>query len=387
LDLGDFQVPTKLQIPSNMSKQFYKLVVKEIKRETPDAVSVSFTVPEELKETFQYTQGQFLTLKFQIKGQEVRRSYSMCSSPLEENLTVTVKKVKSGVVSCYIHDNLQPGQTVEVMPPEGRFFTKLEEEQRKTYYLFGAGSGITPLFSILKTILEKEPQNAVFLLYGNRDEESIIFREALEELQRRYEGQLHVEHILSRPRREKPKGLGGIFSKGVSTWPGKTGRISAAHVNEFMEENPPRSKEVECFICGPGDMIDVVKAALTGRGIGKEHIHTEHFSAGIVGKGGTAKQNGAQIMKGMVKVHLEGQLIEIEVPPGKTILDTLIDEGYDPPYSCTSGACSTCMAKVLKGSVTMDACFALDSEEVEEGYILTCQSHPTSPELELTYEV
>jgi ring-1,2-phenylacetyl-CoA epoxidase subunit PaaE len=370
-----------------MSKQFYKLVVKEIKRETPDAVSVSFTVPEELKETFQYTQGQFLTLKFQIKGQEVRRSYSMCSSPLEENLTVTVKKVKSGVVSCYIHDNLQPGQTVEVMPPEGRFFTKLEEEQRKTYYLFGAGSGITPLFSILKTILEKEPQNAVFLLYGNRDEESIIFREALEELQRRYEGQLHVEHILSRPRREKPKGLGGIFSKGVSTWPGKTGRISAAHVNEFMEENPPRSKEVECFICGPGDMIDVVKAALTGRGIGKEHIHTEHFSAGIVGKGGTAKQNGAQIMKGMVKVHLEGQLIEIEVPPGKTILDTLIDEGYDPPYSCTSGACSTCMAKVLKGSVTMDACFALDSEEVEEGYILTCQSHPTSPELELTYEV
>ncbi len=366
-----------------MSKPFHPLTVKQITPETKDAVSIAFEVPADLKAEYAYTQGQHLTLKFNIKGKEVRRAYSMCSSPLEPHLVITVKRVKGGLVSNYINDQLKVGDIVEVLPPDGRFFTPLDEEQRKTYYLFGAGSGITPLFSIIKTIVEKEPQSEIYLLYGNREEESIIFREALGQLATRYAGQLHLTHILSQPRREKTKGIAGIFSKGTLTWQGKVGRIDARQVNTFLDEHPQRAKEAEYLICGPGNMIEAVEAALKSRGIDKKYIHTEHFSTAAIDDADRIKgTDGAQ-----VKVTLNGQQIEVKVPAGKTILSTLLDNKYDPPYSCTSGACSTCMAKVTKGSVKMDVCYALDEEEVAEGYVLTCQSHPTSPEVEISYDV
>jgi len=370
-----------------MSNTFHSLKVAEVTTQTDDAVTVSFEIPEELKETFSYKQGQYLTLKFDINGEEVRRSYSMSSCPLEDQLAVTVKRVPQGKASNFIYDQIRPGSQVEVMPPEGRFYTELDADQRKTYYLFGAGSGITPLMSHIKTILEEEPQSEVKLLYGNRNEDSIIFKEELEQLQQRYQGQLQVEHILSQPHRVKAKGIAGMFSKGKIEWPGRVGRIDGKQVLRFLQEQPQRDGEAEYFICGPGTMIDNVKAALLEQGVNKKKVHTESFGTSESPKKEAAKTATTASDNSQVTVHLDGQEFTVEVPEEKSILDVLLEQKYDPPYSCTSGACSSCMAKVINGSVRMDACYALDDEEVAEGYILTCQSHPTTPTLEITYEV
>ncbi len=369
-----------------MSKSFHNLTVKQIARETADTVTLTFDVPADLAELYHFTQGQHLTLRFALNGKEERRSYSMCSSPLESGLSVTVKKVKGGKVSNHVHDRVKVGDTVEVMTPEGRFFTELHDENKRNYYLVGAGSGITPLMSILKTILEKEPMSFVFLLYGNRSEEGIIFKNQLDTLARRYEGQLIVEHVLSQPKLEKSKGLGGLFSKGKPTWAGKTGRIDGKVFQRFMEENPYRHKQSEYFICGPGSMIGSVEKSLLDSGVDKKNIHHEYFTA-VADSTASAAAAGATVAGAKLTAYLDGRKIETTVPAGKHLLFAVIDAGGDAPYSCTSGACATCMAKVTKGTVKMDACFALDESEIKQGYVLTCQAHPTSEEVEITYDV
>ncbi len=364
-----------------MSKNFNKLSVKDITRQTPEAVTVTFDVPSDLKGDYQYKQGQYLTLKMEMNGQEVRRAYSMSSSPLEEDISVTVKKVDGGKMSPFINDRLQEGQTLEVMTPEGRFYTNLDAEQKKTYYLFGAGSGITPLMSILKTILEVEPLSSVYLFYGNRNEASIIFKDKLEELEHKYTDQLTVVHTLSQPKKERGKGLGGFFSK-KTNWTGKVGRIDRKAVKKFLEEYPDRNGAAEYFICGPGSMIDTVAETLQNLNMPKGNIHIERFTTEAdKAKASVKGSEGAKLI-----AHLEGEKIELDVPEDKTLLDVLLENKYDAPYSCTAGACSSCMAKVLKGSVKMEACYALDNDEIADGYILTCQSHPTSDVVEITYE-
>lgn len=368
-----------------MSSNFHPLTVKNIQRETSDTVSIFFDIPTTLKETFKYKHGQYLTLRFQIQGEEERRAYSMSSSPLEEDLAVTVKEVAGGKVSPYINRHLKVGDTVDVMPPEGRFQTKLDPEKRQTYYFFGAGSGITPLMSIIKTTLEKEPQSTLHLLYGNRNKASIIFQTQLAELEKRYAGQLTVTHVLSQPEKSKAKGISGLFSKSKSDWDGHVGRISPDLVERFLEKHPLRTPKADYFICGPNAMMQSIEAHLKDNGIPKKQVHLEYFTVESVDK--HTVSNDTNFSSAKVKVDLDGQQLEINVPVDKNILSVMLEQKLDPPYSCTSGACSSCMAKVVSGKTAMEVCLALDDEEIAEGYILTCQAHPKSSEVHITFDV
>ena len=361
---------------------FHALQVKEVRPETAEAVTLVFDIPENLRETFAYQAGQYLTLQVTVKGKEARRAYSMSSAPLQKEVAITVKRVKNGLVSNYLNDQVKPGQVLDVLPPNGRFTPKLDADQRIDYYLFGAGSGITPLISIARTILEEEPKSAVYLLYGSRNEESILFRGALEEMERRYEGQFVVAHTLSQPKREKPKGLGGLFAKGQLTWEGKVGRIDGAMAETFLQEYPNKAGSAVYMLCGPGGMIESVESVLRQRGIPENRIHAEYFA----NDGATSGADTGAVQAAQVRVHLSGKVHEVQVPLGKTILDVLVEQKLNPPYSCSSGACSTCMARVLSGSMQMDVCHALDDDEIARGYVLSCQARPTSAEVELAFE-
>ncbi|MCS6929315.1 MAG: ferredoxin--NADP reductase [Saprospiraceae bacterium] len=367
--------------------QFYPLKVLRIQPETPDTRTIEFHIPDKLSDLFTYQAGQYITVRHSLDGQEVRRAYSMSSSPLEKRLAITVKKLAGGRMSTFLHDTLKEGDTLEVAPPDGRFTVKFDPDKRRTFYLFGAGSGITPLMSILKTVLEAEPMSTIFLLYGSRNEENIIFRDELERLSQQYAGQLHVEHILSRPKKVESGNFIGLFKRYTTNWNGRTGRITGSVVEAFLEENPPHTPAAHCeyFICGPGNMAEVVKTALLKRGVKSKQIHTELFinATSTPSEGAEASANGGA----RLIVHLNRVRIETTVPPNATILDVLIREKYDVPYSCTAGACSTCMAKVLKGRVRMDTCYALDEEEIKAGYCLTCQAHPETEEVEITYDM
>lgn len=364
-----------------MSHDFFDLPVTEKQAQTPDASVIYLDLPEGREELFAFTAGQYITLKVTLNGKEERRAYSLCTSPDDQQFGFCVKRLEGGKVSNYLLDQLQAGQKLSVMPPEGRFVAKTDADQRKTYYLIGAGSGITPLMSISRKVLEDEPGSTVHLLYGNRSEDTIIFKAELEEMEKRYAGQFTVNHILSQPARKKAGGLKGLFGKSKPTWNGRIGRIDPKELKLFLAERETHTTHNEYFICGPGGMIDTVEKELLRGGVAEKHIHTERFVTEAI-----AAEDRIQGSPGAVKVTLDGKVIEINCEGGKTILETLVADGKNPPYSCTSGACSTCIAKVTKGEVKMDVNHALDTDEVEQGYVLTCQAHPVTADVELSYD-
>lgn len=352
-----------------MSK-FYTLKVVDVERETADCVSVGFEVPQSLKKEFSYIQGQYLTLRFRINGEDLRRSYSICTSPLEPGLRIAVKKVTDGRVSTYINDKLKAGDMVETMVPVGNFYTDLNKYNKKVYNLFAAGSGITPIISILKTTLASESQSTVNLFYGNSNEDKIIFKKELNNLQATYGERLKIVYLFSRPKN--------------TTSDLHTGRMTKEKIKTLIGNYVNLNLLNEFFVCGPTDVMTNTKEALESLKIPKKNIHLEYFGT----PPDAAKDSASQslIVPAEVTIICDGDERVVFLEPHQSVLEAALEANLDAPFACRAGSCCTCRAKVIEGKVVMDVNYALLDSEVEEGYILTCQSHAITPTLTVDYD-
>ena len=355
-----------------MLGQFHKLKVIGVDKPIKEATTITFDIPNSLYDKFNYHPGQHLIIQFLINGQEVRRSYSLNSCPFKaENLQVTVKRVKGGLVSNYVNDYLQVGNELEVMIPQGRFYADIQEAAYKTYFLFAAGSGITPIISILKSVLIASPNSVVNLFYGNANQDTILFKQELDKLQSQYPQRLQIVHTLSNPK---------VWST-WEQWKGKKGRIEAAAVEWFITKNPPIAQSTEYYICGPGAMNISVRNTLLGLQIPKKLIHVEQFGGKVEALNTTIQA----VDNAQASVTLNGQTHHLTIPKGKTILQVLKEANTNPPYSCESGVCATCVAKVTKGKAEMKACMALEEEDIAKGMVLTCQALPVTDMIEIRF--
>ena len=359
-----------------MSIHFYPLRIKKINKETDQCVSVEFEIPGSLTNAFQFKQGQSLTMRANLAGEEVRRTYSLCSSPLDKKWKVAIKKVDGGLFSSFANDNLKEGDLLDVMEPVGKFYTELNPSNKKKYLAFAAGSGITPVISIIKTTLRTEPQSSFTLVYGNRSRSSIIFFEELEGLKNKFIDRFSFINVLSRERTETPINFG---------------RIDIGKLTE-LEKLIDYKKMDEIFICGPEEMIFCVKNFLEQKDISEKKIHFELFTTS-----GQKKKSGVGSRESVVKegpqskitVKVDGRSFDFDLSLNSdiTILDAALKEGADLPFACKGGMCCTCKAKLTEGEVEMDVHWGLEHEEVEQGYILTCQSHPKTEKVVVDFDI
>jgi ring-1,2-phenylacetyl-CoA epoxidase subunit PaaE len=355
--------------------RFHTVKIKKINKETSDCVTVTLDIRDELKEVFRYKQGQYLTFKRVENGEDLRRSYSICSSPLENEWKVAIKKVPDGRFSSFANTTLKVGEELEVMPPAGKFYTELDKDNQKNYVAFAAGSGITPILSIVKTILYTEPKSSVILIYGNRGRNSIIFKEEIEGLKNKFVERLSVHHILSREQGETEISFG---------------RIDKQKTKLILDKIISPEQIGECFICGPKEMVLAVKETLQEAGVDENKIHFELFSTAesknkVDRRASLTKEEHDR--KSKVIVKLDGSLREMEMSYyGDTVLEAALANGADLPYSCKGGMCSTCRAKLVKGQVEMDVNYSLEPYELKAGYILTCQARPLTEELVVDFD-
>jgi ring-1,2-phenylacetyl-CoA epoxidase subunit PaaE len=356
-----------------MSAHFYPLRVAEIVPETAEANSIRFEIPDELRDTFAFRSGQHLTLRAEIDGEEVRRNYSLCTAPDERDWMVTVKRIGGGVFSNWVGDRLKAGDTLEVMPPHGSFTTEFNATAKRHVVGLAGGSGITPVMSLLRTLLKSETQSRFTLLYGNRDSSSIIFLEELARLKDRYLDRLELYHFL-----DAEEGDVDLFN----------GMLDRARLDEAIEHLIGSPEQVaDWFICGPGPMMDAAESALIDRGIGRERIHIERFTAdrpaaSLVREMADLQSKAAGIV---MSVTLDGRTRKVPFSEGN-ILDSARAAGLPAPFACKAGVCATCRAKVIGGKVEMAARYGLTDEEVEEGYVLTCQSVPAGDGVAVDYD-
>jgi ring-1,2-phenylacetyl-CoA epoxidase subunit PaaE len=358
-----------------MSTLFHPLRVRAVQPDTPEAVIVSFDVPEDLRPVFGFTQGQYLTLRKEIEGQDLRRSYSICAGVDDGELRVGVRKVRGGVFSNWINEQLKPGDTISVMAPQGRFFVPLDAQARRHHVGIAGGSGITPILSIMKTVLAREPASEFNLIYGNRSLRSAMFKEELEDLKDRYMTRLTLHHVFSDEHTDAPINMG---------------LMNRDKIGDFLRTLLPASEIAHVYICGPFQMNDEAEAALLAAGVPEDRIHIERFGiaqqAGTVGavvheaRPGDAEQARVTIIRDGMK----REILFFKDQP--SILDCASAAGLEVPFSCTSGVCGTCRAKVIEGDVRMDRNFALDKNDVAAGFVLTCQAHPMTERVVLSFD-
>ena len=355
-----------------MSK-FHRLAVARVERETRDAVAVTFAVPPALADQFRYAQGQHLTLRADIGGQDVRRSYSICSAVQDGTLRIAVKRNPGGVFSTWANESLKPGDTLEVMPPLGHFSVALDPASARHYVGFAAGSGITPLLSIVKTTLAAEPASTFTLVYANRASSTVMFREELAALKDVYMGRFNLVHVLSREAQDIEL---------------LHGRIDRAKADALLERWVPVDDVAAAFVCGPEGMMDAVVAALRARGVPESKIRVERFAASIPKHTHVAPAEGAPGRgECEVTVTLDGAVRRFTLDKGRqSLLEAGLASGIELPYSCKGGVCSTCRCRVVEGEVDMDVNFALEDYEVARGYVLACQSYPVTDRVVVTYD-
>jgi len=359
-----------------MSIHFHKLKIKEVRRETPECVSVAFEIPEDIKNEFAFRQGQSLTMRTFLNEEEVRRTYSICASPLENEWRVAIKKQEGGIFSNFANEKLKQGDVLEVMQPVGKFYTELSPRNKKNYIAIAAGSGITPVISIIKTTLKTESKSQFTLVYGNRNKNSIIFKEELEGLKDKFIDRFRIIHILSRERTDATINSGRIDADKLSS------------LNKLIDYKIAD----DFFICGPEEMIFSVKDFLEANGVEKKKIHFELFTtpgenrkSEIVSRKSEMKSTGP---KSKISVKLDGRTFDFDLGMNdEPILDAALKQGADLPFACKGGVCCTCKAKLIEGKVDMEVHWGLEEEEVEQGYILTCQSHPKTEKVVIDFDI
>jgi len=353
---------------------FHSLKISNIHRSTPDSVVLTLAIPEALKGAFKFTQGQYITFKKEIAGEEIRRSYSLCSSPLDGEWKVAVKKIEAGRFSTFANDKLKAGEHLEVLPPNGKFYVLVDPTQPKSYVAFAAGSGITPILSIIKTHLLAEPQSTFKLFYINKTASSIMLKEALEGLKNTFLERLEIFHFLTREER-------GI--------PLLDGRINQEKLATLFDKIIAKNTTDEYFICGPNEMIFLIKDYLQEIGVNKQKIHFELFNTdGIAPKQPKrAPSVSDQNLLSEITIQEGGKSIKFSIPRNSdNILDAALKQNADLPFACKGGVCCTCRAKLIEGEVEVLVNYGLEQEEIDNGFILTCQSIPTSEKVVVDFD-
>jgi ring-1,2-phenylacetyl-CoA epoxidase subunit PaaE len=357
---------------SAAAPRFHRLAVNDLRRETADAVSITFTIPNELADDYAFAPGQYLTLRTSMDGEEVRRSYSICSGPDDGELRIAVKKVDGGAFSSWAADELKAGDQLDVMTPTGRFGVTPAPRETRVYVGFAAGSGITPILSLVKGVLSREPNSRFFLFYGNRSTEGVMFLEALEELKDRFLQRFSLFHVISGEEQDIP-----ILH----------GRLDGEKVRVLLRSLVPASTVDHVFICGPTGMSDEIEATCRDIGIADDRIHVERFVSGLGGKPRPkAVVAPSAPPKAFASLIIDGKRREVPVAEGEAVLDAALRAGMDLPFACKGGMCSTCRAKLVEGKAEMDVNYSLEPWELKAGFILTCQAKPVSEKVVVDYD-